>query len=195
MNKNPFDLIKQEIINDSMNQSFTERGILPLFSASCEARLLIVGQAPGRIAEETGLFWNDMSGDRLRDWLGISRDIFYNTDRIVHLPMDFYYPGRGKSGDLPPRPAFAPLWHPKLIREMPKLQTILLVGAHAQKYYLGNSREKTLTETVRNFEHYLPNYFPLVHPSPLNVGWQKRNPWFVNDVVPKLREIVSEALS
>lgn len=190
-----FEKIKQEIIADQMNESYTKKGIPPLFKASVDARIAVVGQAPGRKAEETRLFWNDLSGDRLREWMGISREIFYTTNRIAHLPMDFYYPGKAKNGDVPPRKGFAEKWHPPLLDEMPNIEVIVLIGSYAQKYYLNKSREKSLTETVRNFQDYLPEYFPLVHPSPLNLGWLKRNQWFQNDVLPVLKEIVDKNLN
>lgn len=189
-----FEKIKQEIMDDPMNQNYTKKGIPPLFKASIEARLVIVGQAPGRKAEESRLFWNDLSGDRLREWLGISREIFYETNRIAHLPMDFYYPGKAKTGDAPPRKGFAEKWHPPLLELMPNIETIILIGSYAQEYYLNNRREKNLTETVRSYQKYLPKYFPLVHPSPLNLGWLKKNPWFDNDVLPILKEIVKKNL-
>ena len=190
-----FEEIKQEIIDDPMNKSYTENGIEPLFMASKKAKIAIVGQAPGRKAEESRLFWNDLSGDRLRDWMGVSRDQFYGTDRIAQLPMDFYYPGKAKTGDLPPRKGFAEKWHPILLEEMPNIKTIILVGSYSQKYYLGKTCEKNLTETVRNFQKYLPEYLPLVHPSPLNIGWLKRNPWFEEDVLGTLREIIEKIFS
>lgn len=186
--------IKEEIIADPMNESYTRDGIEPLFKASAQARIAIVGQAPGRKAEETRLFWNDPSGDRLREWLEMSREEFYNTDLIAQLPMDFYYPGKAKTGDVPPRKGFAEKWHPPLLAEMPNIETILLIGNYAQKYYLDKDREKNLTETVRSFQKYLPKYFPLVHPSPLNIGWLKRNPWFENEVIPVLKEMMSELI-
>ncbi len=189
-----FDKIKKDIIKDPMNDSYTKRGIDPLYNVSKKARIVIVGQAPGRIAEETRLYWNDLSGDRLRDWMGVSREIFYESDLIAQIPMDFYFPGKGKSGDAPPRKGFAEKWHPLLLKEMPEVKTIMIVGAYAQKYYLGNKREKTLTETVRNFKEYLPEYFPLVHPSPLNLRWMKKNPWFEEDVVPVLKDLIKEIL-
>ncbi|NLK75571.1 MAG: uracil-DNA glycosylase family protein [Clostridiales bacterium] len=189
-----FENIKQEIMANPMNEAYTAKGIPPLFKASADARLVIVGQAPGRKAEETRLFWNDLSGDRLREWLGISREEFYTTNRIAHLPMDFYYPGKAKSGDAPPRKGFAEKWHPRLLAEMPKIETIILIGSYAQKYYLNKLCEKNLTETVRSYEKYLPKYFPLVHPSPLNIGWFKRNPWFENEVLPVLKDIVVKNL-
>lgn len=177
-----------------MNEAFTSRDVPPLFKASKDARIAVVGQAPGRKAEETQLFWNDPSGDRLREWMGISREDFYSTSAIAHLPMDFYYPGKAKSGDMPPRKGFAEKWHPLLLEEMPNIETVILVGSYAQKYYLGKQREKNLTETVRHFEQYLPDYLPLVHPSPLNLGWMKKNLWFEEDVLPVLKDLVKSKL-
>lgn len=189
-----FNEIKQEIMADPMNALYTKGGIIPLFKASKEAKIAIVGQAPGRKAEETQLFWNDLSGDRLRDWMGVSREEFYETDRIAHLPMDFYYPGKAKSGDMPPRREFAEKWHPRLLEEMPNIETVILVGNYAQKNYLNKRMAKNLTETVRSFKNYLPEYLPLVHPSPLNIGWFKRNQWFESDVLPVLKIIVRNSL-
>lgn len=186
-----FEKIRAAIMADPMNQAYTEKGIAPLFKATKEARIVIVGQAPGRKAEETRLFWNDPSGDRLRDWMGITREQFYGTQYLAQLPMDFYYPGKAKTGDVPPRKGFAEKWHPRLLEEMPNIETILLVGNYAQKYYLGESCKKNLTETVKNYQQYLPKYLPLVHPSPLNHGWLKRNPWFESDVIPVLRDLTS----
>ena len=174
---------------DPMNEDYTKRGIPPLFKASEEARLVIVGQAPGRKAEETRLFWNDPSGDRLREWLDVTREEFYGSEKIAQLPMDFYFPGKAKSGDKPPRKGFAEKWHPPLLEAMPDVKTILLVGSYAQKYYLGERRKANLTETVKNFREYLPRFLPLVHPSPLNIGWLRRNPWFESEVIPVLREL------
>lgn len=185
-----FETINAEIAADPMNQSYTGRGILPLFRASAAARLVIVGQAPGRKAEETRLFWNDPSGDRLRDWMGVTREQFYGSEYIAQLPMDFYYPGKGKSGDQPPRRGFAEKWHPRLLAAMPSIETIILVGSYAQEYYLDARRKENLTETVRSFREYLPDYLPLVHPSPRNQIWLKRNPWFEQDVIPVLKERV-----
>ncbi|NLP15966.1 MAG: uracil-DNA glycosylase family protein [Clostridiales bacterium] len=189
-----FDKIKQDIMNDPMNKAFTDKGIPPLFKASKDARIVLVGQAPGRKAEATRMFWNDLSGDRLREWMGISREVFYNSNRIAHIPMDFYYQGKAKNGDVPPRKGFAEKWHPLLLNKMPDVETIILIGSYAQKYYLDKRREKSLTETVRNFQKYLPEYFPLVHPSPLNLGWFKRNPWFENEVLPEFKTIIRKNL-
>lgn len=189
-----FEQIRYQIIADPMNERYTSRDIEPLFKATEDARIAVIGQAPGRKAEESQLFWNDLSGDRLREWMGISREVFYETSKIAHLPMDFYYPGKAKSGDMPPRKGFAEKWHPLILKEMPNIETIILVGGYAQKHYLGPRREKNLTETVRNHKQYLPEYLPLVHPSPLNYGWMKRNPWFEKEVLPTLRELVQSIL-
>ncbi|NLV49186.1 MAG: uracil-DNA glycosylase family protein [Clostridiales bacterium] len=190
-----FEEIKNEIMADAMNECYTSRGISPLFKASEAARIAIVGQAPGRKAEETQLFWNDLSGDRLREWMGLSRAEFYETDLIAQIPMDFYYPGKAGHGDIPPRKGFAEKWHPLLLEGMPNIETMLLIGNYAQAYYLDKRRKKDLTETIKNYKSYLPEYFPLVHPSPLNIGWLKRNPWFEKDVLPVLKEIVRVSLN
>ncbi len=189
-----FDEIHAEIAADPMNKEYTERGIFPLFKASKDARLVIVGQAPGRKAEATRLFWNDPSGDRLREWMGIDRDQFYNSPYLAQLPMDFYYPGKGKSGDNPPRPGFAEKWHPRLLAAMPNVETIILVGDYSQRYYLGERRKTNLTETVKHFQEYLPRYLPLVHPSPRNKAWLKRNPWFEAEVIPVVREVTARLM-
>ncbi len=162
-------------------------GANPVLRASVTARLLIVGQAPGTRVHATGIPWNDPSGDRLRDWLQLTPELFYDASRIAIVPMGFCYPGRGKSGDLPPRPECARLWHAQLLRHMPDLELVLLVGNYAQQYYLDAPRE-TLTERVRRWHEFGPLYFPLPHPSPRNTLWLRRNPWFEQQVLPALRE-------
>lgn len=183
--------IKQAIMADSMNKVFTDQGIEPLFKVSPEAEIVLVGQAPGRLAQATKMVWNDQSGERLRMWLGLSRKEFYESEKIAHMPMDFYYPGKGKNGDNPPRRGFAEKWHPLLLKEIPKVKTLVLIGSFAQKFYL-KDKAKTLTETVKNYDKYLPDYFPLVHPSPLNLGWLKQNPWFEEEVIPVLRALIRQ---
>lgn len=136
--------------------------------ATSSARLMIVGQAPGRRAHETGIPWNDPSGDRLRDWMRLDRERFYNERQIAIVPAGFYYPGTGSAGDLPPRPECAPKWHPRLEPMLPKLQIAPLVGRYAQAYYLGRTRRATLTETVRAWRDYLPHFLPIPHPGPRN---------------------------
>lgn len=161
-------------------------GANPVLSASATARLLIVGQAPGTRVHATGIPWNDPSGERLRDWLQLDREVFYDTSRIAIVPMGFCYPGKGKSGDLPPRKECAPLWHESLLQQMPALELILLVGSYAQQYYLGPDRE-TLTARVQRWQDFGPRFLPLPHPSPRNTLWLRRNPWFEAQVLPDLR--------
>ncbi|WP_109428136.1 uracil-DNA glycosylase family protein [Aggregatibacter kilianii] len=186
--------IKNAIMADPQNQPFTERGIEPLFAAPTGAKINIVGQAPGVKAEQTRLYWNDKSGDRLREWLGMDREIFYHSDLFAVIPMDFYYPGKGKSGDLPPRKGFAEKWHPHILADLPNIELTILIGQYAQKYYLP---ENTLnvTETVKNYIKFLPHFLPLVHPSPRNQLWLAKNPWFEQEVVPRLQQRVKEILS
>lgn len=169
-------------------------GPRPVLRASVSARVLIVGQAPGRRVHETGVPWNDPSGDRLRAWLQLDRAQFYDESRIAIIPAAFCYPGTGLRGDLPPRPECAPLWHPRLVPQLRRLQIALLVGSYAQAYYLGARRRESLTETVRAWQTYLPHFIPLPHPSPRNTMWLKRNPWFERDVLPFLRDVVGELM-
>ncbi len=170
-------------------------GPRPVLQASVTARVMIVGQAPGTRVHETGIPFNDPSGDTLRAWLGIGRDVFYDTARIAIVPTGFCYPGRGKSGDAPPRPECAPLWHPDLRALMPRLQLTLLAGAYAQAYYLGDKRGKTLAATVKNWRAFLPRFLPTPHPSPRNRLWLRRNPGFEEEVVPELRKRVQRIIS
>jgi uracil-DNA glycosylase len=150
------------------------------------ARLLIIGQAPGTRVHASGIPWNDPSGDRLRDWLQLDRAQFYDESRIAIIPMGLCYPGKGESGDLPPRPECAPQWHDRLLELLPALQLKLLVGKYAQDYYLGG-RRRSLADTVRDYQHHLPEFFPLPHPSPRNLRWLRNNPWFEAEVIPALR--------
>jgi uracil-DNA glycosylase len=170
-------------------------GPRPVLRASPAARLMIVGQAPGTRVHETGIPFNDPSGDTLRAWLGIGREVFYDDSLIAIVPTGFCYPGKGKSGDAPPRPECAPLWHPKLRPLMPGIELKLLVGAYAQAYYLRDRREKTLAATVRNWRAYMPEFLPTPHPSPRNRLWLKKNPWFEAEVLPELRARVRDILA
>jgi uracil-DNA glycosylase len=167
----------------------------PIFIASPGARLLIVGQAPGRRVHETGIPWNDPSGDLLREWLGMSREVFYGDSRIAIVATGLCYPGTVNGSDLPPRPECAPLWHPPLRAAMPGIRLTLLVGAYSQAYYLGERRGRTLTDTVAAWRDFAPDYLPMPHPSPRNRGWLKLNPWFEAEVLPVLRERVGSLLS
>lgn len=187
-----FEQLKKDIMLDVDNKVYSDRGIEPLFSAPRTAKILIIGQAPGIKAQESRIFFNDKSGVKLREWMGIDNELFYNSGLIGVVPMDFYYPGKGKSGDLPPRKNFAHKWHPRVLELMPDIKLIILVGKYAQDYYLKDEKEKNLTETVKNYKKYLPKYFPIVHPSPLNFRWQAKNPWFLEEVVPVLKKMVEE---
>jgi uracil-DNA glycosylase len=169
-------------------------GPRPVLRASATARLLIVGQAPGRRVHETGIPWNDPSGDRLRLWLQMTREQFYDERHIAIVPAGLCFPGSGVRGDAPPRPECAPLWHPQLRGSMPRIQLTLLIGQYAQAYYLGKRRKKSLRETVLACQEYLPEFLPLPHPSPRNQLWLKQNPWFEDEVVPLLRARVAAVL-
>ncbi|MSQ31276.1 MAG: uracil-DNA glycosylase family protein [Dehalococcoidia bacterium] len=169
-------------------------GPRPVLRLDTGARVLIIGQAPGAKVHASGVDWDDASGVRLRDWLGVSSAVFYSA-RFGVMPMGFCYPGRGASGDLPPRPECAPLWHPLLLPQLRRVRLTLLVGAYAQHEMLGGDRKASLTDTVRAFEEYLPRFFPLPHPSPRNAIWQRRNPWFDADCLPALRRSVAAALA
>jgi uracil-DNA glycosylase len=165
----------------------------PVLRAHANARLLVIGQAPGTRVHTTGIPWNDPSGDRLRDWMQIDRERFYDERQIAIIPMGFCYPGKGKSGDLPPRPECAPLWHDRLQQQLPKLELRLLVGKYAQDYYL-DTRRRSLGETVQHYTSYLPDYFPLPHPSPRNIRWFRNNPWFEAEVLPALQARLAHIL-
>jgi len=165
-------------------------GPRPVLRADERARVLIVGQAPGTRVHATGIPWNDPSGDRLRDWLEVDREAFYDERRFAIIPAGLCYPGRGRSGDLPPRPECAPRWHPALRALLPRIELTLLVGQYAQAFYLGPRRQATLTATVHAWREYLPEFLPLPHPSPRNTRWLQVNPWFALEVLPGLRERV-----
>ncbi len=189
-----FAAIRRAIIEDADNAGMRALGYQPLYTAGPQARIAVVGQAPGRLAQASGVPWDDASGVRLREWLGVTEQQFRDPALFALVPMDFFYPGRGASGDLPPRRGFADRWHPPLFALMPDIRLTLLIGTHAQAHYLGRRRQPTLTATVRGYADYLPEFLPIVHPSPLNFRWMAKNPWFEADVVPVLRERVAEAL-
>jgi len=168
-------------------------GPRPVLRASNTARILIIGQAPGTRVHQTGIPWDDPSGERLRDWMQTDRKLFYDEQHIAIIPMGFCYPGKGKSGDLPPRPECAPQWHERLLAEMPALRLTVLIGQYAQKYYLETGR-RSLTETVQDWQACLPEHFPLPHPSPRNIRWFRNNPWFESGVLPAFREHIRRAL-
>ena len=170
-------------------------GPRPVIQLNAYSKIVIISQAPGRRVHETGIPWNDASGKKLKSWMNVSDEIFYNPACLSILPMGFCYPGKAISGDLPPRPECAPLWHPQILKNFKSKPLILLIGQYAQRYYLKNSFKESLTETVRNYNEYLPTYFPLPHPSPRNQNWVKINPWFMEEVVPELQKRIQLAVS
>jgi uracil-DNA glycosylase/uncharacterized protein YeaO (DUF488 family) len=170
-------------------------GPRPVLQASASSRLLIVGQAPGAKVHASGVAWDDASGKRLRTWLGIDTEVFYDDKRVALVPMGFCYPGRGGGGDNPPRPECAALWHARLLALLPDVRLTLLVGQYAQRYMLGGRRKATLTDTVAAWREYGPGIVPLPHPSPRNQGWFKHHPWFEHEVLPALRERVAASLA
>lgn len=169
-------------------------GARPVVTAHKASKIVIIGQAPGIKVHRSGIPWDDASGKQLRKWLDVTNETFYDTKNFAIIPMGFCYPGKGKSGDLPPRPECAPQWHKKLLEQMPNVELVLLIGLYAQKYYLKKEAKRTLTETVANFNAYLPNYLPLPHPSPRNRFWFSKNSWFETDVLPILKQKVAEII-
>jgi uracil-DNA glycosylase len=185
----------REIRRCTLCAAFLPLGPKPILSGSRNSKIAIVSQAPGRIAHESGIPFMDQSGKNLRAWLGVDEATFYNEKHFAIAPMGFCYPGKGKGGDLPPRPECAPTWHDQLFSYLKNLDLKLLIGQYSQKQYLGSQMKKNLTETVRYFEDYLPEYFPLPHPSPRNGIWMRKNPWFEEEVLPALREKVAKIIS
>ena len=166
-------------------------GPRPVVQLASTARLLIVGQAPGSKVHRSGVPWDDASGDRLRDWLGLDRSTFFDEGKVAILPMGFCYPGAGKNGgDNPPLPECAPRWHERLLKHLPDLQLTLLVGQYAHRYYLDAGPKASMTETVKAFSQYGPQFFPLPHPSWRSAIWMQKNPWFEVEVIPDLRNVV-----
>lgn len=168
-------------------------GPRPVVQIDSAARILIAGQAPGRRVHESGVPFDDPSGDRLRDWMGVDRPTFYDAERVAILPMGFCWPGTGSSGDLPPRPECAPLWRSRLLEHLPTVALTLVIGRHAQEWHLPDSPD-TVTATVANWRKGWPEVVPMPHPSPRNNRWLRRNPWFETEVVPRLRTRVAELL-
>ncbi|MGY3730044.1 uracil-DNA glycosylase family protein [Lactococcus termiticola] len=188
--KDIFEAIKA----DEMNQNYSKAGIDPLYAVHPKAKILIIGQAPGQKTQDAGIYWKDKSGDRLRDWLGVTEEDFYKPEQFAILPMDFYFPGKGKSGDLPPRKGFAEKWHPELLELMPEIKFTLLIGNYAQHYYLDIPKTMPSTQVIRNYQDFLPRMLPLPHPSPRNNIWLAKNAWFEVEVIPELRKNVKKWL-
>lgn len=184
---NTYDQLVSEAKSCTICASFLPLGANPIFQAAPSAKIAVVGQAPGVRAHTTNKPFNDPSGIRLRYWMGIPDEVFYDPDKIAIVPMGFCYSGKAKGGDLPPRKECAPAWHFRFWQQLPNVALVLLVGKYAQKYYLGSRQYKTLTLTVQNYHKYLPRFFPLVHPSPRNIGWLRNNSWFETELIPELQ--------
>ena len=169
-------------------------GPKPILQIHSTARILIISQAPGLKTHNSGIPWDDASGERLREWMDLSKDVFYDKNLIAILPMGFCYPGKGLKGDLPPRAECYPQWHPIITSVLPNVELIVLIGSYSQNVYLKKLKKKSLTETVRNFAVYAPRYFPLPHPSPLNNIWLSKNSWFIEEVLPSLKQTIHKIL-
>lgn len=183
-----------DIRNCTVCKEFLPKVPRPIIQASSVSKIVIIGQAPGRKVQDSGIPWDDASGNNLREWLGVDKQTFYNEKIFALIPMGFCFPGSGKSGDLPPRPECAPLWHQQVLRSMTEIKLTLLIGQYAQSYYLRNPAKITLTKTVENYNDYLPNYIPLPHPSPRNNIWQRKNKWFKESLIQVLQEKVGSLL-
>jgi len=194
VNLNAMDDLLQKVRSCEHCKAHLPYAPRPIVQASVASKILIIGQAPGLKVQQTGVPWDDASGNELRRWLGVDKAQFYDNQLFALIPMGFCYPGKGISGDLPPRPECAPLWHQQLLPKMEHLKLTILIGQYAQNHYLREASKLSLTERVRNFRQYLPAYLPLVHPSPRNRIWQKKNPWFESEIVPFLRQTVFEAI-
>jgi len=190
-----FTRLQQEVRACTLCAAHLPLGPRPVLQIFRTARILIAGQAPGSKVHASGIPFADASGDRLRDWLGLDRDTFYDVKRVAILPMGFCYPGMGKSGDLPPRPECAAAWREKILRELTAVKLTLVIGQYAMAWYLGTNAKPTLTETVRAWREFSPKLWPLPHPSPRNNIWLKKNPWFDREVLPDLRKQVKSALN
>lgn len=183
-----------EIKQCTICQNHLPLGPRPVVSAHKNSKIVIIGQAPGTKVHASGIPWDDASGKQLRNWLNVTDQQFYNPENFAIMPMGFCYPGKGASGDLPPRPECAPQWHEQLLNKMPNIELVILIGMYAQNYYLKDHAKKTLTETVANYQGYLPKYFPLPHPSPRNRFWLTKNPWFEVEVLLQLKKRVSKII-
>lgn len=194
MSRQGFSSLTEQIRQCTLCADQLPLGANPVFRADPRAVILVAGQAPGRRVHETGIPFNDPSGDRLRSWMGVTREQFYDVSRVAILPMGFCYPGTGKSGDLPPRPECAAEWREALLERLPQIRLVLAIGQYAQAWHLGSARQRNLTETVKCWRDYWPDLLPLPHPSPRNNLWLKRNPWFEQEVIPVLQKRVGELL-
>ncbi len=195
MKADAFTQLQTEIRACTLCTAHLPLGPRPVFQISRTARILIAGQAPGSKVHASGVPFDDASGDRLRDWLGLDRETFYDASRVAILPMGFCYPGTGKSGDLPPRPECAVAWREKILRELAAVKLTLVIGSYALDWHLGARAKGTLTETVQAWREFAPTLWPLPHPSPRNNIWLKKNPWFAHEVLPELRRQLRTAVN
>ncbi|WP_415155377.1 uracil-DNA glycosylase family protein [Maritalea sp.] len=189
-----FDRFVADIRSCNVCAAHLALGPRPVLQVSQRAKILIAGQAPGRLVHLSGKPFDDKSGERLRDWLGVTSKLFYDPSLFAIVPMGFCFPGAGKSGDLPPRPECRATWHDNLFTLMPQLELKIIIGAFALDYHLGDRQSKTLTGTVQRWREFMPDYLPLPHPSPRNNIWLKRNPWFEAEVLPELRRLTKALL-
>lgn len=187
--------LKEHINQCTICAPFFKHKPRPVFSFNTKSKIVIIGQAPGTKVHLSGVPWDDKSGENLRSWMGIDSETFYNKELISIVPMGFCYPGKGKTGDLPPRKECAPKWHPDIFKQLKNVELVLLVGKYAQDYYLKETKKRTLTETVLNYKEYLPKFFVLPHPSPRNNIWMKKNEWFKYEVIHELKKITSKLLT
>ncbi|MFK7031024.1 uracil-DNA glycosylase family protein [Flavobacterium oreochromis] len=186
--------LKQDIDTCLICNAFLPYSPKPIYQINSNAKILIIAQAPGQITHEKGIPFDDLSGDTLRYWLGVNKEQFYNPNLFAIVPMGFCFPGKGKTGDLPPRKECAPQWHHKIFEHLKNIQLTILIGNYSQEYYLKNAPYKNLTDRVFHYSLFLPEYFPLVHPSPLNFRWHTKNKWFKEEIVPELQKIVAKIL-
>ena len=188
------ETLLDEIRQCTFCENYLPLGPRPVVQLSSFSKVVIIGQAPGRRVHESGVPWNDASGRTLKQWLGVDDEVFYDPQIFSIVPMGFCYPGKGKSGDLPPRPECAPLWHKRVMANFQAEPLLLLIGQYAQRYYLKKDFKGSLTDTVGSFEEYLPRFFPLPHPSPRNQNWVKINPWFTEQVLPRLKQEIAQRM-
>ncbi|MBS1730275.1 MAG: uracil-DNA glycosylase family protein [Bacteroidetes bacterium] len=188
------DFLLKKILKCTVCKENLPLGPRPVVQLNKYSRIVIISQAPSRRVHETGIPWNDASGNKLRAWLNVDEATFYNPGIFSILPMGFCYPGKGVSGDLPPRPECAPLWHPQVMKHFKNEPLIILIGQYAQRYYLKKDFKGNLTDTVKNYAAFLPRYFPLPHPSPRNQNWLLVNPWFLNEAIPVLQQEIKTIL-
>ena len=192
--KKKIDTLLKEVRSCTLCKQHLPLGPRPVVRFSVNSKVIIVGQAPGTKVHESGIPWDDASGKRLREWMGVSKEEFYNENIFAIVPMGFCYPGRGKSGDLPPRPECAQTWMQKILNHLKHVELIILIGQYAQGYFLGDKKKETLTETVQSWKEYQPKYLVLPHPSPRNNIWLRKNPWFEKEVIPYLRKHINPFL-